>query len=178
VTGAVVRTVGDPAQLAAAVRNVVREIDPNVRIGRTVTLAAAMDSYLANEKLLALVSSWFGVLALILTCVGVYGVISYAVERRTQEIGIRLALGATRRRVVGSLLGEAAVLVAAGCVIGGAGAMALTGAMRKLLFGIAPHDFTAVLPAAACVMAVALLAAAVPARRAARLDPIEALRQE
>ncbi len=70
-TGAVVRTVGDPAQLAAAVRNVVREIDPNVRIGRTVTLAAAMDSYLANEKLLALVSSWFGVLALILTCVGV-----------------------------------------------------------------------------------------------------------
>jgi predicted permease len=178
VTGAVVRAAGDPAVLANAVRTAVHEIDPTVRIGRTVTLATAMDGYLDNEKTLALVSACFGALALILTSVGVYGVISYAVERRTREIGIRVALGATRRLVEATVLREAAALVAASLVLGGAGALAMESAMHKLLFGIAPGDLAALAPAAAMLVAVAFVAAYVPARRAARLDPMDALRQE
>jgi predicted permease len=178
ITGALVRTAGDPARIANAVRAAVHEVDANVRIGRVMPMAGFMDAFLANERTLALVSSWFGALAMILTCVGVYGVISYAVERRTHEIGIRMALGASRGAVAAALVREAAMLLGASLVLGGAGALAMESAMTKLLFGIAPRDVGTLGLSAGVLSAAALAAAYLPARRASQLDPMEALRQE
>jgi len=118
----------------------------------------------------------FGALALLLTCCGVYGVISYVVERRTHEIGIRLALGAGRAQVTRALMKEVALLLAASTVLGGAGAVAVTRAMRAMLFGFGPNDYGLLLAVALLLIAVALAAGFLPARRAARLDPMAALR--
>jgi ABC-type antimicrobial peptide transport system permease subunit len=160
------------------VRAAIRDIDSSLAVGKIATLQQKVDSGLVHERMMALLSACFGLLALILTSVGVYGVIAYAVERRTQEIGIRLALGAARRAVAGMLLRELGPLVLASLVLGTAATLAAARTIRTLLYGVAAGD-VATLAAAALVLAlVAALAAYLPARRAARLDPMDALRHE
>lgn len=117
-------------------------------------------------------------LALILTSVGVYWVIAYSVERRTQEIGIRLALGAARRQVAGMLLRELGPLVLASLVLGAAATLFVTRTLRTMLYGVAAGDVSLLAAAALALTLIAALAAYLPARRAARLDPMDALRQE
>lgn len=178
VTEVLVRASGDPALLVGTVRAALHDPATDLPIGDIRLLSETIDSKLANERMLALVSACFGALALALTCVGVYGVISYAVERRTQEIGIRLALGASRGAVSGMLMRDVALLVAASAVLGGAGAVAMTRAIRTMLFGFGPNDYSMLLAVALLLTVVAAAAGYLPARRAARLDPMDALRQE
>jgi len=128
--------------------------------------------------MVAVLSSAFGILALLLATVGLYGVIAYAVQRRTQEIGVRIALGASRIQVTGLLLRDMAQLLAIGLGMGLAATLALGNWVRSLLFGITPHDPAMLAAAAAILTLVAFGAAYLPARRASRLHPMQALRQE
>jgi putative ABC transport system permease protein len=178
ITAVVVRTTGDPSGTAAAVRAVLHDVDRDLAISAIRPLADVVDSHLARPRMLATISTAFGLLALLLTCVGVYAVISYAVERRTREIGIRLALGATRLGVERMMLAELAGVFVPSLMLGAAGALAADRALRTLLFGIAPHDYATVMAAAALLAGVSAAAAWLPARRAAHLDPMGALRQE
>jgi ABC-type antimicrobial peptide transport system permease subunit len=160
------------------VRAAFHEVDPALFVGAIHPLAESVEAQLSNEKLLALLSTCFGLLALALTAVGVYGVIAYAVQRRTREIGIRLALGAERGAVSRMMMRDVALLALAGTLLGGAGAIAATRALRTMLFAFAPADYSLLLAAAALLVLIAGVAAYLPARRAARLDPMNALRQQ
>jgi len=177
-TAVLLRGQGDPLQLTAPARAAIHELDPNLLVGEITPLTAAIDSKLARERTLALLSTCFGLLALVLTSVGVYGVISYGVVGRTQEIGIRLALGAARRSVLGMLMREVGLMIGVSLAVGGAGAALLTTAMRSLLFGFAAAEYSLLLAAALLLALVAAAAGYLPAWRAARLDPMRALRQE
>jgi predicted permease len=178
VTAVLLRAVSDPAHLAATVRAAFREVDPAVFVGAIHPLADRVEAQLSTEKLLALLSACFGVLALALTAVGVYGVIAYAVQRRTREIGIRLALGAERAAVSRMMMRDVALLAVAGTLLGAGGAIAATRALRSMLFAFAPADYGLLLAAAALLFLIAAGAGYLPARRAARLDPMNALRQQ
>jgi predicted permease len=178
VTEAILRANGDPAALTSAVRAALRQVDPDLPVGEIRTLNDLVDANLAHEKTMAALSACFGVVALLLTCIGVYGVISYAVKRRTQEIGIRLALGARNRQVSGMLMREMAIPVAVSLLLGAAGALAAGPAIQSQLYGIASNDYATLGGAAIVMAAVAALAAWLPARRAADLDPMVALREE
>ena len=174
VTGIVVRAAGAMPELQAAIHTVA----PDLKLGAIRTYGEAFDAGLGNDKLLATLAAAFGVLALGLSFAGVYGVLSYAVERRTHEIGIRIALGAGRTAVYRMIVRQAMLLTAASTIVGGAGAIAATNALRGTLFGFAPADYTLPLFAAALLALTALAASYFPARRAARLDPMDALRQD
>jgi predicted permease len=178
VTAVLVRAASDPAHLSPTIRAALHEVDPTLLVGAIRPLAENVESQLSTERLLALLSTCFGLLALSLTAVGVYGVIAYAVQRRTQEIGIRLALGAERAAVSRMMMGDVALLSAAGVLLGAAGAIAATRALRTMLFAFTPADYSLLLAAAALLLAIAAAAGYLPARRAARLDPMNALRQE
>ena len=177
VTAVFVRAASDRVHLAATVRAAFHEVDPTLLVGAIHPLAESVEAQLGNEKLLALLSVCFGVLALALTAVGVYGVIAYAVQRRTQEIGIRLALGAERGAVSRMMMWDVALLAAAGTLLGAGGAIAATRALRTMLFAFAPADYSLLVGAAALLFLIAAAAGYLPARRAARLDPIQTLRQ-
>ena len=166
-----------PARVAPAVRAAFREVDPTLLVGAIQPLGAKRGSPLSNEKLLALLSACFGVLALALTAVGVYGVIAYTVQRRTQEIGIRLALGAERAAVSRMIMRDVGLLVFAGTLLGAAGAFAAARALRTMLFEFAAADYSLLLAAAGLLFLIAAAAGYLPARRAARVDPMNALRQ-
>jgi ABC-type antimicrobial peptide transport system permease subunit len=126
----------------------------------------------------ARVASFFGLLALLLACVGLYGVLSYMVARRTNEIGIRIALGAMRGDVIWLVLREALTLVGAGAVIGLLASLAATRTVSTLLFGLKPNDPLTIAAATLLLLAIAVLSAYLPARRASRVDPMAALREE
>lgn len=177
ITAVILRTGGDPALATGNLRAALHELDPEMAVGAIRPLSDTIDTQLGHERLLAMLATCFGLLALTLTSVGVYGVISYAVERRTQEIGIRVALGASRDQVTGVLMKEVGLLVAISAALGGAGAVAVTRGMRTMLFGFGAHDFGLVLAAALLPIGIASLAGFLPARRAARLDPMAALRE-
>ena len=178
VTAVFVRGAANRAQLAPAVRAAFHEVDPTLLVGAIHPLAETVEAQLGNEKLLSLLSACFGLLALALTAVGVYGVIAYAVRRRTQEIGIRLALGAERGAVSRMIMSDVAGLAAAGALLGVAGAIAAARALRTMLFAFAPADYSMCVAAAALLFLIAAAAGYLPARRAARLDPTQTLRQE
>jgi putative ABC transport system permease protein len=178
VTAVEVRGGSDAARLAGAVRGALHEVDPSLLVGAIRPLADSVEAQLSNEKMLAMLSACFGVLALGLTAVGVYGVIAYAVQRRTQEIGIRLALGAERAAVSRMMMRDVGLLVLAGTVLGAGGAIAATRVLRTMLFDFAAADYTLLVGAAGLLFAFAAAAGYVPARRAARLDLMSALRQE
>src|SRR5262249_53952997 len=137
-----------------------------------------IDAELTDERLLVSLTSGFGLLALLLASVGIYGLMAYSVAQRTREIGIRMALGAIPRQILAMVLRESFALSAAAIALGVATSMIVTRFLKSLLFGIAPSDPVVVWCATALLMFVALVASWLPARRAARVHPIEALRHE
>ena len=171
-----VRTAGDPLAMAARIRQELRDVELQLPVLRIDTVEQQLNDVLVQERLIALVSTFFGSLALLLASVGLYGVISYAVARRTAEIGVRLALGATRGRLLRTILVESLTLVAAGLAIGVPIALALTRLAGARLFGVSPVDPLTIAAASMLMTLVAAVASFFPARRAARVDPMVALR--
>jgi ABC-type antimicrobial peptide transport system permease subunit len=167
-----------PAQaLVESVRAALQRVNGNLNFVFR-PLDAAIAETVARERAMAMLSTLFGVLAAILAAVGLHGVVAYAVERRRREIGIRLALGATRRGIVSSVLRESGLLVAAGLAVGLALTWVTTGAAQALLFNLAAHDAATMVLALAGLALVAVGASALPARRAARVDPMSTLRDD
>lgn len=170
-------TVGSPMQLAPLVGPAVRGVDPDVSFS-FVLLEDHVQASVRQERLVAILSGFFGTLALVIAALGLYGVTSYTVHRRVTEIGIRRALGAQRAHVLGLVLGQTLTLTALGIGLGLAGAAAMTRALRGLLFGLTPLDPATFIGVAALFAIVATLAALLPAHRATRVDPLVALRNE
>jgi putative ABC transport system permease protein len=173
-----VRTSSDGTALINGVRSGVREIDPNMPIVDEKWMTAQVDGSLYIERLIASLAAAFGALATLLATVGLYGVMSYSIARRTPEIGIRIALGATPYRVVGLVMRDAALLAAAGLIIGIPSALAAGRLIEAQLFGVKASDTFVIVGAAAALAFAAMLAAYLPARRAAAIDPLQALRVE
>jgi putative ABC transport system permease protein len=151
---------------------------PGGFVPRVVTMSEQARVALSRERLLSILASFFGALALLLASVGLYGVVAYGVVRRTREIGIRLAIGATRRSVIRLIVGETMTVVACGVLLGVVAAAAASRLVRNQLFGVSPGDSLAIAAAVAVLLAVAVVATGLPARRAARVDPVTALRCE
>ena len=173
-----VRSVLPPMSLIPAVRKVVAEIDRNLPLEGITTQKLILKKALARERLFASLCGSLALMALVLSCIGLYGLMAYNVARRTGEIGIRKALGARPWDVARPILREALKLAAIGVAIGLPVALAMVGLMRAALYGIEPHDPVTVIVTIVIMVAVAILAAWIPARRAAKVDPMEALRYE
>ena len=173
-----VRTSVRPSTLISPIRNEIRAVDPSLQAGGFTTLEEHVDNSLGHERLMATLSSFFASLAVLLACVGLYGVMAYAVARRTNEIGIRMALGAGRAQIVGTILKESALLILAGVALGLPFAIASARLISSRLYGLKPADPMTIAGAIALLTAVAALAGYVPARRAMKVDPMVALRYE
>ncbi|MGB7172920.1 MAG: ABC transporter permease [Candidatus Acidiferrales bacterium] len=179
-TGVVVvlRTKGDPAQVMGPVRSAIAQLDPREVIYNVSTMQAVVARSFAARRFSMILLGIFAGLALVLACVGIYGVISYLVGQRTHEIGVRMALGAQSGDVLRLILGHGAKMALVGVAIGIGAALGLTRLMANQLFGVSAHDPLTFAGVAVVLLAVALLACYVPARRAMRVDPMEALRYE
>ena len=164
--------------MASAIRQAVQAVDKNLPVTGIRTLSEQIGESLNRERLIARLSTFFGLLALLLACVGLYGVVAYAVARRTSEIGIRMALGARQRDILGMVLREALLLVALGAAAGLLAALGLSRFVASQLYGINPSDPRTLALAAGLLLAVAAVAGYIPARRASRVQPMAALRME
>ena len=173
-----VRTAAEPTGMASAIRQAVQAVDKNLPVTGIRTLSEQIGESLNRERLIARLSTFFGLLALLLACVGLYGVVAYAVARRTSEIGIRMALGARQRDILGMVLREALLLVALGAAAGLLAALGLSRFVASQLYGINPSDPRTLALAAGLLLAVAAVAGYIPARRASRVQPMAALRME
>ena len=173
-----VRTAGDPVTVTGGVREAVRQVEPNLPMMDVSTQLEQVERRFAQEKMFAQAYTLFGGLALLVASIGLFGLMSYAVSRRTNEIGIRMALGAQRSAVMRQVLVESMVLVAIGVTIGVAGALGAGRFVSTLLFGLAPTDAMTIVAATAVMVAVSALAGFLPARRASRVDPMVALRYD
>jgi predicted permease len=186
-----VRTIGNPAQIVPAVRETLRDIDSNLALVGITTQQRVISESLANERLFAGFTSALGALALLLAAIGLYGTLSYNVSRRTGEVGIRMALGATAGKLMIQIVQQTVFVVVVGIVIGVAGALAATRLISttmlgltadpsapSMLFGVKASDPLTIVLAVVFLLAVSVLSAYLPARRASRIDPIRALRYE
>jgi predicted permease len=174
----VLRTDGDPTAMTGAVRRAVAQLDPREVVYGVTTMDDVLAGSLAARRLSMILLSAFAVLALLLSCIGIYGVISHLVGQRTHEIGVRMALGAQSGDVMRLVLGHGARMALIGVAAGLAAALALTRLMAHQLFGVTAHDPLTFSAVAVLLASVSLLACYVPARRAVRVDPLIALRYE
>jgi predicted permease len=173
-----VRSAGDDAVVASSIRQMIHETDAGLSAPVFRTLPGLIDLKLSRDKLTARLSTFFGIVALVLACIGLYGVLSYNVTRRTSEIGVRLALGAQRSGILQLVIRDALVVTGIGILVGLGAAWAATRLLGTMLFGLSPRDPITMTVAAIMLIFVAMLAAFVPAWRASRVDPITALRYE
>jgi predicted permease len=174
----VLQTAGDPAALAGQVTKAVRQVAPDQPIEKVLTLDQIRDESVAPRRLNALLVASFGLLALVIAAVGIAGVLAFSVSARTNEIGIRMALGADAGQVRRMILGEGGVLLASGLALGLAGGLILSRLIRGLLFGVEPYDPITLVIVVAVMAAIGLAASGVPAMRAARIDPGIAIRAD
>jgi len=172
------RTGGDPLGLTGPARRIIQGMDPQLPVSRVRTLSSVIRETYSRQQFSAVLLAGFSLASLLLAALGIYGLLAYSVTRRTREIGVRVALGAGPAGIVRMVLTDGARLVLYGTVAGLIGAVLLTGLLRTLLFGVGPRDPLTLLLAPAVLVPVALLAAWIPARRAARVSPMEALRAE
>ncbi|HEV2423959.1 MAG TPA: ABC transporter permease [Terriglobia bacterium] len=173
-----VRTAGDPNLLVSAIRHVAQGLDSSLALYDVRSQGEQIEETLFQERLFARLTGFFGALALVLGCIGVYGVMAFAVTRRTREIGIRMALGAKRSEIAGMVLRETLALVAIGVALGVAAALEASRLVATFLFGLKPNDPLTIAGAALLMVLAAALAGYLPARRASRVDPMVALRYE
>jgi predicted permease len=174
----IVRVNGDPLRYATAVRQAIWRVNPTQTIASVTTLEDVMGSSVARPRLLAWLLALFGVIGLVLGALGIFGVLAYAVSQRRQEIGVRVALGAQPRTVLGLIVGKGMMLACIGVIVGIAGAFVLTRSMQSVLFGIEPSDPLTFAQVALVLLGAALLASWLPARRALAIDPVTALRYD
>jgi predicted permease len=173
-----VRTAGDPVAVTSGVREAVRQVEPNLPMMDVSTQLEQVERRFAQEKIFAQAYTLFGGLALLLAAIGLFGLMSYSVSRRTNEIGIRMALGAQRSSIVRMIVRHGAELTGLGIAAGLAGAVLLTRVMATLLFGVSATDPMTFVAVPLLLAVIAVLASYLPARRATRVDPVVALRDE
>jgi predicted permease len=173
-----VRAAGDPLSQASGVRNAIRQLDPGLAIFGVEALDLTVARSISRRRFTTVLLGLFAAVALTLAAVGIYGVLSYGVARRTREIAIRAALGARPKEIVRLIVGEGLILTSLGLLIGLSGAIALTRLLASLLFGVTPTDLTTFAAVSVALGIVAVLASYIPARRAMRIEPASALRSE
>ena len=173
-----IHTALPPEAIVPQLRKVMRQVDPDLPLVNVRTQEQQIDADLLEERMFVTLTSGFGVLALALACVGIYGIMAYSVANRRNEIGIRMALGAQPGQVRGMILRESTWLAGAGIVVGVVAALGLTRLVKSMLYGIQPYDPPTMLGGVLLLLAVALAASWIPARRAARVQPMDALRHE
>jgi putative ABC transport system permease protein len=173
-----IRTSGDPAALIPGVRETIRSVDPNIGIDAIAPMTDLEATAVARERFYAVMFAVFAAVAALLAAIGVYSVLAYAVTQRTQEIGVRMALGARRAEVMTLILRRGLALTATGVAAGLIGAAAGARYLQSMLFGIEPLDISTFAVVAAAFTAIAAAASYVPARRATTVDPVVALRHE
>jgi putative ABC transport system permease protein len=171
-----VRTSGDPAAMTSTIAAAVHSVDPQIALGRIRTMDQVKNESLAEDRFTMVLFAGFAAVALLLAAVGIYGLMAFAVSQRTQEIGLRLALGSGRQRVIWLILKEASLLAAIGLGIGLAGSVLVGRTMQTTLYGVSALDFSVIVSVAAILFVTALLASYLPARRAASIDFMRALR--
>ena len=173
-----IRTGDAPLAIAARMRSIVRELEPQATLDNIASMEQLVSNSFARPRLYAVLLGIFASVAVALTAIGIYGVMAYSVAQRIREIGIRMALGAQRRDVMGLVLGQSVVLTALGIAAGIGGALGVTRYLRQMLFGLTPLDPATFVAVAVTFGVIATLAAFVPARRATTVDPLVALRCE
>jgi hypothetical protein len=169
---------GEAATLAAPIRALVREIDPGVAIGQVLNMHDVIDAEMAEPLRLRFYLGLFSLLGLVIGTVGVYGVVSYSVHRRRTEFGVRMALGARPRRLLGTVIGQGMAPVALGVTAGSVLALFTSGALARFLFEVEPTDTISLVVAGGCLLGAGMLAAVIPAVRAGATDPTVALRSD
>jgi ABC-type antimicrobial peptide transport system permease subunit len=174
----VIRTNGDPTAVVPALRAAVKSVDLNVPLESVMTMEARLSASVARPRFYAMLLAAFAALAVTLAAVGIYGVLSYGVSQRRREIGVRMAVGAEAHDVLRLVLGQGAGVVAVGLVLGLGAAAVAARAVSGLLFGVTARDPAVFAGVAVLLGSIALVACYIPARRAARVDPLEALREE